>query len=180
LKAPARLYGWSRDARLLIYASSGLDILSVAIFGDRKPAVFVKSEFTKANAQLSPDGRWMAYQSNESSRADVYVQSFPNPADKWKVSATGGAAPRWRGDSKELFYVGPDRKLMSVSVRTLGTKLELSSPVRLFDISPQSGFPLRAPYDVTRDGQRFLVTTPVESADTPITVVVNWAAGIKK
>jgi serine/threonine protein kinase/Tol biopolymer transport system component len=180
LKAPARLYGWSGDGRLLIYGSNGLDILSVAIFGDRKPALFVKSEFTKLNAQLSPDGRWMAYQSNESSRADVYVQSFPNPSDKWKVSPAGGVAPRWRGDSKELFYVGPDRKLMSVSIRTSGTKLELSSPVRLFDISPQSGFPLRNAYDVTRDGQRFLVTSPVESADTPITVVVNWAAGIKK
>jgi hypothetical protein len=69
---------------------------------------------------------------------------------------------------------------MSVSIRTSGTKLELSSPVRLFDISPQSGFPLRHAFDVTRDGQRFLVTSPVESADTPITVVVNWAASIKK
>ena len=122
----------------------------------------------------------MAYQSNESSSADVYVQSFPNPSDKRKVSRAGGGAPRWRGDSKELFYVGPDRKLMSVSILASGTKLELSSPVGLFDISPQSGFPLRQGYDVTRDGQRFLVTSPVESPDTPITVVVNWAAGMKK
>ena len=69
---------------------------------------------------------------------------------------------------------------MSVSILASGTKLELSSPVGLFDISPQSGFPLRQGYDVTRDGQRFLVTSPVESPDTPITVVVNWAAGMKK
>jgi eukaryotic-like serine/threonine-protein kinase len=180
LKGSARLYDWSGDGRLLIYGSNGLDILSLAIFGDRKPALFVKSEFLKTNARLSPDGRWMAYQSNDAGRADVYVQSFPNASDKWKVSPTGGTTPRWRGDSKELYYAAPDRKLMSVSIRSSPTKLELSSPVPLFDLAPQSGFPLRQGYDVTRDGQRFLVTSPLESSDTPITVVVNWAAGIKK
>jgi Tol biopolymer transport system component len=180
LKAPSRPYDWSIDGRLLIYGTGGLEILSVPILGDRKPKLFLESEFTKNNAKLSPDGRWLAYQSNESGRNDVYVQSFPNASDKTRVSPAGGTSPRWRRDGKELFYVGADRKLMSVLIRTSPTKLDLSSPTPLFEIQPQSGFPVRQPYDVARDGQRFLVTIPAESADTPITVVVNWAAGVKK
>jgi serine/threonine protein kinase len=176
LKGPARPYDWSADGRI-IYAIDPREILSMPISEDSKPELFLRSDFTKNLAQLSADGKWLAYQSNESGRNDVYVDSFPNPSGKIRISPAGGTAPRWRADGRELFYLGSDRKLMSVLIRTSAAKLEPLSPTTLFEIPPT---PRGRPYDVARDGQRFLLATQTEFSDTPITVIVNWAAGIKK
>jgi dipeptidyl aminopeptidase/acylaminoacyl peptidase len=186
LKTPGRLQDLSSDGKFVIYSSGPQEIWILPLAGERKPLLYLKSEFQKTNAQLSPDGRWLAYQSNESGRTEVVVQSFPNPSAKFVVSTAGGRAPRWRGDGKELFYIS-DRKLMSVVMRPTLTGLEPSAPAPVFEMPRLGGgggglSAARQPYDVTRDGQRFLLTVldtegPI---DEPLTVVVNWAAALKK
>ena len=130
-------------------------------------------------ARFSSDGKWVAYVSNESGRDEVYVQSFPASGGKWQVSTNGGFTPRWRGDGKELFYIAPDRKIMSVEVKAGATIFEVSSPRGLFEA------PVDAPagtnrYDISPDGQRFLVNAPAENtSSSSMTVVLNWLAGVK-
>src|SRR5439155_169083 len=135
---------------------------------DRKPALFQQSAFNLRQGQFSPDIRWMAYVSDESGRDEVYVQSFPSRNAKWQVSNNGGVRPKWRSDSRELFYVEPQRKLMAVEVR--GDSTGFNSPRLLFTI-PDDDW-----YAVSSDGARFLVRAPVESRNSAaIQVVLNWA-----
>lgn len=131
--------------------------------------------------QFSPDGRWIAYSSNESGRREVYVRGFapdrvPAAAiGKWQISTAGGDKPRWRRDGRELYYLAPDGKLMAVPV-TLGSTFDVGIATPLFDIRVV-GF---GPYDVAADG-RFLMLTPVDDAprtSSPITLVLNWQAGL--
>ncbi len=181
---------WSRDGRYLVYqeqSPAAWDLWVLPMQGERKPFVFLKTEFAELHGQLSPDGRWMAYTSNESGRPEVYVRPFPSADAKWKVSTAGGEQPRWRRDGKELYYVATDRKLMAVAVRA-GTAprggFELGTTQALF----QTRLPLSAVgtaagthYDVSADGKRFLLVTNLqETSDAPITVVVNWLAGVKR
>ena len=139
-------------------------------------------------AQLSPDGRWLAYVANESGRPEVYLRSFPDFSTRYQVSTQGGTEPRWRGDSRELFYRGRffasgAPKLLAVGVTETQTGLQLSAPTELFDMGTAFA-EHRVPhftYDVTADGQRFLVSRPAESmpignAVRPLVVVLNWNA----
>jgi Tol biopolymer transport system component len=133
-------------------------------------------------AQFSPDGRWVAYASNESGSMEVYVAPFPSGNGKWQVSSGGGQEPRWRNDGKELFYLSRDSKIMAVPVST-GASFESGSPVVLFQthrrqpISSQDIFS----YDVSADGQRFLIATQVdESAAAPLSVLLNWTSAMEK
>jgi len=179
---------WSRDGRSLIFQAGGArgDIdLWLLPLDDRKPVPLVQTEFREALAQLSPDGRWLAYTSTESGRAEVYVRGFPSGATRRQVSTQGGLEPKWRGDGKELFYLAPDRTLMSVAVTT-GSTFDAGLPVRLFETrtSPLSvanaGY-TRNQYVVSADGTRFLVNQPPLGAPaTPITVVVNWTAALAR
>lgn len=125
--------------------------------------------------------KWIAYTSDESGTPQVYVQSFPASGSKWQVSTGGGDQPRWRRDGRELFYLAADDKLMAVEVKTDGT-FETGVPKPLFEIrSPAEGGPFAISYAAAGDGQRFLVRTAMEQASlTPITVVVNWAAEVKR
>jgi dipeptidyl aminopeptidase/acylaminoacyl peptidase len=110
------------------------------------------------------------------------VQSFPPSGGKWMISTNGGTQPRWRHDGKELFYLGYDRKLMVVGVKEDANKFEAGSPQALFEMRVIVGFvvPISS-YEITRDGQRFLVLTPVEeSSPSPLTVVLNWTASLKR
>ena len=91
------------------------------LFGEHKPFPFVNTSFDEALGQFSPDGRWVAYHSNESGRHEVYVQPFPGPGGKWQISTSGGIEPRWRRDGKELFYIAPDGKLMAAPIQSAGT-----------------------------------------------------------
>jgi hypothetical protein len=182
---------WSRDGRFIVYsetASSGkpdLWVLPVGS-GDGKPFEFLKTEFEELHGQLSPDSRWMAYASDETGRREVYVRPFPSGEGVWRISVNGGDQPRWRGDGKELFYIGANGKMMAASVRAVpGSKpsLELATPVALFDshIIKSPGTNGVFQYDVTTDGKQFLVVTNNLAATTPpLTVVVNWSAGLKK
>jgi protease II len=147
------------------------------LFGDRKPIPFLQTEFNEGQGQFSPDGRWMAYASDESGRREVYVQTFPASGGKWQISADGGAYPRWRRDGKELFYIAAGQKLMAVVVQTDPT-FQAGRPQALFE--PRFFQPI-IPYTVSTDGQRFLVNTPIEEDNSsPVTVVLNWTAELKK
>jgi hypothetical protein len=139
----------------------------------------VDPPFGKRSAAFSPDGHWVAYESNESSRREVYVIPFPGPGGKRQISTAGGGVPRWRRDGKEIFYAGLDGKLMAaeVTLKTgsieVGQARPLGVPVSFF------GGPIQ--YDVSPDGQRFLVVAePERTASPPLTLVQNWTAALKK
>jgi len=176
---------WSSDGQFIVYATMGQgtaeDLWVLPLSGDQKPFGFLTTPFSEADARLSPDGRWLAYRSNESGRFEVYVQSFPKPAGKWQISTDGGAQPRWRGDGKELYYLS-STTVMAVPI-TAGAGLEVGSPTALFDVSFSTNTinPGAADYDVAADGQRFIVAEPLtEARNTPLTVLVNWTARLKK
>jgi len=143
----------------------------------RKPVPFLQTQFLERHAQFSPDSRWMAYVSSESGRTEVYVQSFPAGGGKWQVSTTGGVQPRWRRDGRELFYLTADGKLMVVPVRA-GATFEAGTPAllfqtQLFGLGVATQYSQQ--YDVTADGQRFLLNVDLsEVTAAPLTVVLNW------
>jgi Tol biopolymer transport system component len=173
---------WSRDGRLLIFMTQGTktraDLWALSL-ADRKLTVFLQTEFSEAGGQLSPDGRWMAYFSNASGRGEVYVQPFPGPGGKWQVSRDGATWPAWRGDGKELFFVGFDRKLMAVDVKT-DSGFEAGDARALFPTRIKTGATSRE-YDVSSDGERFLVNNVISEENVaPITLVQNWTAGLKR
>jgi Tol biopolymer transport system component len=175
---------WSRDGRFIVYHTFGgktfWDIW-VAPTDGGKPFPFLATKSIEVQGQISPDGRWMAYTSDESGRLEVYVTRFPDKRGRWQISSTGGTQPWWRGDGREIFYLGPDQALMSVGVQA-GDSFESGAPTALF----RASFPMLIPaywsnYCVTPDGQRFLVSELVtETASTPINVVLNWTAALKK
>jgi Tol biopolymer transport system component len=184
---------WSRDGRFIVYRESNpktkLDIwvLPVEGSGQHKPFPFLHSDFNELHGQLSPDSNWMAYTSDESGQREVYVRPFPGGEFERHISIAGGEQPRWRGDGKELFFVGADEKMMAVPVKAMaGSKLvfEPGVPQQLFEahLITQPGIQGSFEYDVTKDGKRFLLaTTRGGSASTsPLTAVVNWDAGLQK
>jgi Tol biopolymer transport system component len=180
---------WSPDGQFLLYSrpdpKTGLDLWILAMTGERKPRTVVQTVGDQFGGEFSPDGRWLAYESNESGRLDVYVQPFPDAGGKWQVSIAGGAQPRWGRDGKELYYVAPDARLVAVPVKASadGKTLDLGAPVPLFRARLASGAgntPGRAQYAVAPDG-RFLMNTVVEdTAASPITVIVNWSAALEE
>src|SRR5262245_24221938 len=177
---------WSRDGRFIIYRQTDpktkYDVWVLPVgeqISERKPYPFLHSEANETAATLSPDGQWIAYSSDESGRYEVYVQSFPGGGGQRQVSTGGGIGPLWRGDGKELFYHAPDGKLMAAQVRG-GASFEASMPAPLFEFRA-GGYLITPYYDVTRDGQRFLLSTIVETEpNAPMTVWVNWTAEVKK
>ncbi|MDQ3256192.1 MAG: hypothetical protein M3R15_20235, partial [Acidobacteriota bacterium] len=176
---------WSPDGRFILYRSQDpqtkADIWVLPLEGDRQPFPLLQTEFNEQQARFSPNGKWIAYTSDESGTTQVYVQSFPAPGTKWQVSTGGGDQPRWRRDGRELFYLAADGKLMAVEVKTDGT-FAAGVPKPLFEIhSPTVAGPIAINYAATADGQRFVGRSAVEEASTtPITVIVNWAAEVKQ
>jgi eukaryotic-like serine/threonine-protein kinase len=143
--------------------------------GTSKPYPLVRTEFNERNAAFSPNGLWMAYDSDESGRDEVYVAPFPGPGGKRQVSTAGGRAPLWRPDGKELFYYAADNRLMAAEVDAKGGAFEVKKVDALF--GPLIGNGL----DVSADGQRFLAgVAPEGETGEPLTVVLNWTAGLKK
>ena len=174
---------WSADGQSIAFASQGkgtaFDIWIMPGSGDRKPHVWLQTPFSELNAAFSPDGRYLAYQSNESGRQEIYVQSYPGPGGKWQVSSSGGSQPHWRGDGKELFFRTPDQKIMAVEVTT-GATFEAGVPKALFPIHLDPNL-ARNHFVPSKDGQRFLlVATPARDAIAPTTVVLNWFADLGK
>jgi len=168
---------WSRDGRFVLYQESdtetGWDLRALPMSGDRKPIVIANTPFEERVGQFSPDGRWVAYQSNITGSFEIYVQSFPGPGGKWKVSTAGGTNPRWRADGQELFFIAPDAKLMAASVHTSSSSFEAGSPTALFQTRIVIGSDFGNEYAVSRDG-RFLINTVLDNAASPITLLLNW------
>jgi Tol biopolymer transport system component len=133
----------------------------------------------EAMGRFSPDGRWVAYQSSESGRSEVYVQSYPPSGGKWQISTAGGTWPMWRGDGREIVYRSPDDTLFAVPVAVTANGLAPGAPVRLFQRTLNKvGVGVRGRVVMTRDGQRFLLNVPAEDAVAQgATVVLDWAAG---
>src|SRR5688572_11768275 len=175
---------WSADGRFILYQTrTPTDLWVLPLSGEQKPFPFLQAEFSEGWGRFSPDGRWVAYTSNESGTWQVYVQSFPASGGKWQVSTNGGTHPQWRRDGKELFYISADRKLMAVDVKGEGPTFDAGVPKALFELRLQTlGLPRPGEVYVTAaDGQRFLVTSaPEERITTPTTVVMNWTADLKK
>jgi len=174
---------WSRDGKNVIYDSTnekgGLDIWVLPMTGDSKPYPLLQSEFAETLARFSPDSRYFAYVSSESGKPEVYVQSFPPSGGKWQVSTGGGGQPHWRRDGKELFYISADKRLMAVPVKLDGT-FESGQPTPLF-LTLVSSYLSPDRYDVSADGQRFLMNSPFEeTSGSPINVILNWTSTLKK
>jgi eukaryotic-like serine/threonine-protein kinase len=176
-------WDWSRDGRFILYEDftpqNRSDLWVLPLFGDKKPQLFLQTPFGETMGRFSPDGKWIAYVSDESGASQVYVQPFPPSGGKWQLSTKGGFTPRWRSDGRELFYLSPDRQLMSVDVNSAGATFEASSPKALFQTQVDVAN-ISNRYDVSPDGQRFLMSLPVENTiSPPITVITNWLAGIE-
>jgi Tol biopolymer transport system component len=179
----------SRDGRFLSYftgnaaSPTGNDIWVLPLTGDRKPIPFMQTQFRERYGQFSPDGRWIAYSSTESGRDEVYVAPFPGPAVKWQISSNGGAWPRWRGDGREIFYEDAEGRLVAASVDGSGAAFVVGAVQPLFMPRMRStawAGSTSYNYDVTADGQRFLINTADESqSDTPITLLLNWAGNLR-
>ena len=184
---------WSEDGRFLLYSvfdpATNADIWVMPMTGaaaDRKPFVFLRTPFREAYGVFSPNGRWVAYHSNESGRPEIYVRPFVPPgaagtagataAGQWQVSTAGGILPTWRSDGNELYYVNPDGAMMAAPITVNGATLEPGAPVMLFPTHMFGGgtdIQFGRQYDVSADG-RFLISTVLSEAVAPITVLMNW------
>lgn len=168
---------WSRDGRFVLYAdqnpTSRRDLWVLPLDGDRKPFAFAQTEFEESDARFSPDGRWIAYQSNETGRNEIYVQPFPGPGGKVRISTGGGTNPQWRDDGRELFYRAA-AQLMAVPITITGPRLEAGTPATLFSLAQRAINSTQAAAYTTSDGQRFLITTPTDASIAPLTVILNW------
>jgi Tol biopolymer transport system component len=155
----------------------GYDIWILSLSGDRETRPFIQTRFSEGAAKFSPDGRWVAYSSDESGRMEIYVTPYPGPGRRRRISEEGGFWPRWSRDGRELFYVSPAGTLMVAGVQAQGNALSVGRVETLLQttVAPTLGWP----YDVSADGQRFLVIMePEQVEDLPLTLVVNWTAGL--
>jgi hypothetical protein len=175
---------WSGDGRYVLYTTTNArtkeDLWVLPLEGDQKPFVFQQTQFGEKNGRFSPNGKWIAYTSDESGRWEVYVREFRRNAvggTKWEISTQGGDHPIWRSDGKELFYIATDRKLMAVPMNGNSPDLGARRSEALFDT--RTPFPETVPYAVTAGGERFLSVGLVDDKPQPITVVLNWTAGLK-
>jgi Tol biopolymer transport system component len=174
---------WSRDGRYLLYRSvrttpsADMDIWAVALDGSRAPFAVVRTPFEERDAQFSPDGTWIAYQSNESGRHEVYIQPLTGGGERSRVSPNGGVQARWRADGRELFYLTPEGQLMAVPIESVngGRSLRPGAAAALFQtrLGAIQGVALHS-YVVAPDGERFLLDSVVEQQAAPIALILNW------
>jgi Tol biopolymer transport system component len=175
---------WSSDGKFLLVQVQGVlqtNISALPINSTETPSLvpYLDTQSNDTQGQFSPDGRWVAYTSDESGKFNVYVRPFPNGEAKWQISADGGSEPRWRGDGKELFYLTPTGTMMSVTVSAEGSNFHAAPPVPLFQTATTPialGSWGNAPqYDVTKDGSKFLINTIVTPPTPPnLYVIANW------
>jgi eukaryotic-like serine/threonine-protein kinase len=186
---PAVPISWSADGRYLLYVTienSGFDQWVLPMEGDKKPWPFLKTNVNEGDGEFSPDGRWVAYDSDQSGRIEVYVRPFVERATanqtvgQWQVSTAGGMQPRWAANGNELYYVAPGGRLMAVPITAVAATFQAGAPTPLFAV-PMVGAGTNVDfgrqYDVARDG-RFLINTVVNAPSPPITIVQNWTAGL--
>lgn len=172
----------SRDGKYLLYEeldpSSAADLWVLPLSGDRKPFPYIKTNYMETSARFSPNGRWVAYVSNESGNYEIYVQSFPTPGQAIRISSEGGMDPRWRRDGRELYFVSLDGRFMAADVKTDGGfSAGLPKPLFRFSGNPQT---TRRSYWPSPDGQRFLVMKMSDDSAAQIQVTVSWTEALKK
>lgn len=175
-----RTTDWSPDGSTLCltqYSSQTQgDLLIISMNREKKMQTFVQTAYNEEDGRFSPDGRWIAYSSNETGQTEVYIRPYPGPGTPIKISPTGGAAPCWRHDGRELFYVSNDNKMMSIDIRSTASSLEGGTVRELFPRTP-----IMEAYDAFPDGKRFLINRVIEPTQTdPVTIVVNWTQKLKK
>jgi Tol biopolymer transport system component len=180
---------WSSDGRFLAYSEQNpktrSDLWVAPLSGGRKPFSYLATPFHERQAKFVPAGggtpQWLAYVSDETGADEVYVQSFPVPDTKLRISPNGGVQPRWRRDAKELFYLSPDGSIMAVPVSITATGLQAGTPVALCK-PPMAPLPaiFASVFEVAADGQRFLILAPSDADAPGVNVVVNWQAGLNR
>jgi Tol biopolymer transport system component len=164
---------WSTDGRFIAFerfGANGGDIWVLPLEEGAAPIAFAATEFNEFHAAFSPDGEWIAYGSTESGRSELYVAPFPGPGRKWQISTNGGFWPQWRGDGRELFYQTQSNNLISVDIDYVRDSIAIGEERVLFNLASGSD------YDVTDDGQRFIVVKEDGQVDEPITLILNWTA----
>jgi Tol biopolymer transport system component len=177
---------WSSDGQFLLYkqideVTSTTDLWALPMEGPGAPFPVVRTAYNERDGQFSPDGKSIAFESDESGRAEIYVQLFPGPGTKTRISTDGGTQVRWRRDGKELFYLAPDGTLMSVPVSGAADRSGVGTPVPMFKthLAPFQTLS-RQQYVVAPGGQRFVIVTQTEQGLTPpITLVLNWKPSAK-
>jgi serine/threonine protein kinase/Tol biopolymer transport system component len=179
----AATLGWSADGNTIFYqgySSNLMDVFAVDLNGDRKPRTIVGSRFVEGRAQLSPDGHWLAYQSDESGRPEVYVVSYPGGGGKWQISSSSGLEPCWSRDGRELFYLGGDGRFMSTPIPA-GPGFNPGTPQPLFRVQFEPGSSgRRNVYCPSPDGKKFLFLVPAGQNETPMTALVNWRGSTRR
>jgi eukaryotic-like serine/threonine-protein kinase len=173
-------WDWSADGKFILYSendpTTNRDIWVLPVDSEQKPYPLFQTQFMESYAQFSPNGRWVAYLSNETGSDELYVARFENPRDRRRISTAGAAQPRWRRDGKELFYLAGDKRLLAVPVKT-GDNFETGEAISLFKLDSI----VENAYDVSPDGQRFLAIVAQSSIQSmPFTVVLNWTSDLKR
>jgi len=176
--------GWSPDGKYLTYilgmGEKMLSLWAVPVAGDAQPVAVVQPPSQRSNIygyRISPDGRLVAYISDESGQNELYITTFPEGKGKWKVSSGGASYPRWSGNGQEVFFNNLNDDFFSCPLTFKGSEIEVGTPQRLFHASMPG---IGVPYDVSADGQRFLVNLAEEEGAAPLFLVVNWPAELKK
>jgi Tol biopolymer transport system component len=168
---------WSRDGEHVLFQAfeprTKRDVWALRVSSPGvDPVPLLRSDADEWQAALSPDAKWVAYCSNESGAQEIYVATFPVPGGKWQVSSAGGAAPRWREDGRELFYLSRDRRVMASEIKADSSTFQFSPPRALFQAPGEGAFA------VSPDGSRFLLQSPENPGrEAPIQVLLDWAAG---
>jgi Tol biopolymer transport system component len=174
---------WSRDGRFLLFESldpeRGFDIWALPLGGNGEPFGLARTDFNDRLAQFSPDGKWIAYQSDKTGRFEIYVQPFPGPGADTRVSTDGGGQVRWHPSGKELFYIAADDRLMAVPIRFVSVRegVEPGQPVALFaaNVGTMATLVNRQQYSVSPDGRSFVMNSAFgDASHPPISVILNW------
>ena len=173
---------FSPDGRHLLYSmfhpETSFDLWVVALSGERKPVSFVRTVGDERHGDFSPDGRWIVYESTESGRNEVYVSPFPATGAKWPVSTSGGESPHWRGDGKEVFFLNGNA-LMRAEVTISTNRVAVGAVQPLFEAPRFRRMGASNPFAVSADGQRFLFNISSQTGPDPLTLVINWTAGLR-
>jgi Tol biopolymer transport system component len=171
---------WSADGRSLFFVAVE-GVIQMRVMSPTPGAsvtALQRTRFNDNNPQISRDGRWLAYTSDETGRTEVFVQAYPGPGGRWRVSTNGGSGPRWRADGRELFYRAADGTVMAVPIRIEGAGLDPGTPIALFRSLSPNYTPLRNTFDVRADGQRFLVNSLIEGREAggTVNVLIGWSS----
>jgi len=169
---------WLKDGSILYGNTQGRKYYLLPPGGTGEPKLVYESGFTVDEPAISPDGKWVAYGSDESGRWEVYTARFPEWTSRRQVSPAGGMQPHWRGDGKQIVYLTGEGKLMSLDIKP-ATDLEAGAPVELFNSGIRSSGSIEQ-FSMSPDGTRFYIPVPVEEGEKPMTVVLNWWAGHRK